>query len=125
MDRQTGLPNQYGPGVTMNQNRGTAELTRVTPARAPAGAGARRRIGGTPALVLLSSLIVSLLAASSAPTPLYAIYQQHWGFSPITPTIVYGVYALTVLASLLTLGRLSDYVGRRRVLLAALAVQVI
>jgi predicted MFS family arabinose efflux permease len=87
--------------------------------------GRQARLSGTPALVLLASLIVSLLAASSAPTPLYAIYQQHWGFSPITTTIVYGVYALTVLASLLTLGRLSDYVGRRPVLLAALAVQVI
>jgi MFS family permease len=86
--------------------------------------GGRVRLGGTPALVLLASLIVSLLAASSAPTPLYAVYQQRWGFSPITTTIVYGVYALTVLASLLTLGRLSDYVGRRPVLLTALAVQV-
>jgi MFS family permease len=82
------------------------------------------RFSGTPALVLLASLIVSLLAASSAPTPLYAIYQQHWGFSPITTTIVFGVYAVAVLASLLTLGRLSDYVGRRPVLLAALTVQV-
>jgi MFS family permease len=86
--------------------------------------GGRARLSGTPALILLASLIVSLLAASSAPTPLYAIYQQRWGFSPITTTIVYGVYALTVLASLLTLGRLSDYVGRRPVLLTALAVQV-
>ncbi|MGH3212459.1 MAG: MFS transporter, partial [Trebonia sp.] len=87
--------------------------------------GGRARLGGTPALVLLASLIVSLLAASSAPTPLYAIYQQRWGFSPITTTIVFGVYALAVLTSLLTLGRLSDYVGRRPVLLAALAVQVV
>ena len=88
-------------------------------------AGGRARLDGTPALVLLSSLIVSLLAASSAPTPLYAIYQQRWGFSPITTTIVFGVYALAVLASLLTLGRLSDYVGRRPVLLAALTVQAV
>lgn len=86
--------------------------------------GRLTRLSGTPALVLLASLIVSLLSASSAPTPLYAIYQQRWGFSPITTTIVFGVYALAVLASLLTLGRLSDYVGRRPVLLAALAVQV-
>src|ERR1700722_12837821 len=93
--------------------------------RRQARAGGRgARLSGTPALVLLASLIVSLLAASSAPTPLYAIYQQRWGFSPITTTIVFGVYALAVLASLLTLGRLSDYAGRRPVLLAALAVQV-
>jgi MFS family permease len=134
----------------MSQNRGTAELGPATVqvggrAAAPVSAtaidlpddplasravrrqGGRRglpRLSGTPALVLLASLIVSLLSASSAPTPLYAIYQQRWGFSPITTTIVFGVYAVAVLASLLTLGRLSDYAGRRPVLLAALTVQV-
>jgi MFS family permease len=85
----------------------------------------RSRLAGMPALVLLASLIVSLLAASAAPTPLYALYQQRWGFSPVTTTIVFGVYALAVLASLLTFGRLSDYAGRRPVLLTALAVQVV
>jgi MFS family permease len=84
-----------------------------------------RRLSGRPALYLLASLIVSLLAASSAPTPLYAAYQAQWGFSAITTTVVFGVYALTVLAALLTLGRLSDHVGRRPVLLAALAVQAV
>src|ERR1700760_4353999 len=144
MDRQTGLPNRDGRGVVMNQNRGTAELAPATvklgglPAaldlpedplsrrairRQGRTDGGRARLSGTPALVLLASLIVSLLAASSAPTPLYAIYQQRWGFSPITTTIVFGVYALAVLASLLTLGRVSDYVGRRPVLLGALTVQ--
>jgi predicted MFS family arabinose efflux permease len=83
------------------------------------------RLSGRPALYLLASLIVSLLAASSAPTPLYASYQRHWGFTPITTTVVFGVYAVAVLASLLVFGRLSDHTGRRPVLLAALAVQVV
>jgi hypothetical protein len=130
----------------MNQNRGTAGFAPARAERAgtpgtgtagirtaldlpedPLSRRAIRRAGlaGLPALVLLASLIVSLLAASSAPTPLYALYQQRWGFTPSTTTIVFGVYALAVLASLLTLGRLSDYVGRRPVLLTALAVQVI
>jgi len=81
------------------------------------------RLTGSPALYLLASLIVSLLAASAAPTPLYATYAERWGFTPITTTVVFGVYAVAVLAALLTLGRLSDHVGRRPVLLAALAVQ--
>ena len=68
---------------------------------------------------------MALLAASAAPTPLYAIYQARWGFTPITTTIVFGVYAVAVLTSLLTLGKLSDHVGRRPVLLAALAVQAV
>ncbi|MGY4929360.1 MFS transporter [Streptomyces sp. 900105755] len=75
------------------------------------------------AFCLLASIIVSFLAASSAPTPLYAVYQAEWGFSPVTTTVVFGVYAIAVLISLLTLGRLSDHLGRRPVLLVALAVQ--
>jgi predicted MFS family arabinose efflux permease len=89
----------------------------------PAALPGAWRLTGRPALYLLASLIVTLLAASAAPTPLYAIYQARWGFTPITTTVVFGVYAVAVLASLLTLGKLSDHVGRRPVLLAALAVQ--
>jgi hypothetical protein len=59
------------------------------------------RLSGRPALYLLASLIVSPLAASAAPTPLYTIYQEHWGFTPITTTVVFGVYAVAVLAALL------------------------
>src|SRR6476659_9447675 len=85
----------------------------------------RRRLSGRPAVFVLASLIVALLASSAAPTPLYAIYQAQWHFTPITTTVVFGVYALSVLASLLTLGKLSDHVGRRPVLLCALTVQAI
>ena len=81
------------------------------------------RLTGRPAMVLLASLVVALLASSAAPTPLYAIYQAQWHFTPITTTVVFGVYAMAVLASLLTLGKLSDHVGRLPVLLTAIAVQ--
>jgi predicted MFS family arabinose efflux permease len=80
------------------------------------------RLSGRPAVFVLASLIVALLASSAAPTPLYAIYQARWHFTPITTTVVFGVYAMAVLAALLTLGRLSDHVGRRPVLLTALTV---
>ena len=79
--------------------------------------------GGIGTLLLLASLVVSLLAASSAPTPIYAIYQAEWGFSPIATTIVFGIYAISVLVALLTLGKLSDHVGRKPVLLVTLVVQ--
>jgi len=80
------------------------------------------KLSGRPAVFVLASLIVALLASSAAPTPLYAIYQAQWHFTPITTTVVFGVYAIAVLAALLTLGKLSDHVGRRPVLLTALAV---
>lgn len=99
---------------------GASDQTPARTARAPGW-----RISGRPALFLLASLTVSLLAASAAPTPLYATYAREWGFTPVTTTIVWGVYAVAVLTALLTLGRLSDYLGRRPVLLAALALQVV
>ena len=80
------------------------------------------RMSGRPAVFVLASLIVALLASSAAPTPLYAIYQAHWHFTPITTTVVFGVYALAVLAGLLAMGKLSDYIGRKPVLLTAIAV---
>jgi MFS family permease len=100
-------------------------LVAAAPATRPRPLSRLSRLSGRPALFLLASLIVSLLAASSAPTPLYATYQVSWHFTPTTTTVVFGVYALAVLASLLVFGRLSDHTGRRPVLLAALTVQVI
>lgn len=71
----------------------------------------------------LAALIVGLaLFAAGVPSPLYGIYLELWGFSPLVLTLVYAVYAFGVLATLILAGRLSDEVGRRPVLLAALAV---
>ena len=75
------------------------------------------------AFYLQGSIIVSFLAGSSAPTPLYAVYQAAWGFSPITITVVFGVYAVAVLGALLVLGSVSDYIGRRPVLFVAALMQ--
>jgi predicted MFS family arabinose efflux permease len=82
-----------------------------------------RTLSPTLAFGLLTSILVMLLASSSAPTPLYATYQAQWGFSAITITVIFGVYAVAVLLSLLVFGALSDHVGRRPVLLAALVIQ--
>jgi MFS family permease len=81
------------------------------------------QLSDSAAFYLQLSIVVSLLAGSSAPTPLYATYQSAWGFTPITVTLVFGVYALAVLSALLTVGALSDYIGRRPVLLVALVLQ--
>ncbi len=74
---------------------------------------------------LLASVTVAFLAAASAPTPLYPRYQAEWALSSLDVTVIFGVYALAVLASLLVFGRLSDHLGRRPVLLASLGVQLL
>jgi len=83
----------------------------------------RGRLSPAAAFVLLSSLTVSFLAGSAAPTPLYPFYQAQWGFSPVMVTVVFGIYAVAVLSALLVAGRLSDYIGRRPVLLIATVTQ--
>jgi hypothetical protein len=95
----------------------------LTPAALPqARAG---RLSASAAFYLQASIMVSFLAGSSAPTPLYAVYQAEWGFSPITVTVVFGIYAIAVLGALLTLGALSDHLGRRPILIAAATLQAV
>jgi len=65
------------------------------------------------------------LAFSAVPTPLYITYQQRDHFSTLMITVVYAVYAIGVIASLFLGGHVSDWVGRRRVLVPALAVNVL
>jgi MFS family permease len=60
------------------------------------------------------------LYASSAPSPLYDSYAALWGFSTAVLTLIYATYAIGVLVALLLAGRLSDDIGRRPVLIAAL-----
>jgi predicted MFS family arabinose efflux permease len=90
------------------------------PAALPARVGC---LSPTVTFYLLASIVLFFLAGSSAPTPLYMVYQAAWGFSPVTVTVIFGIYALAVLATLLTMGSLSDYIGRRPVLIVATAVQ--
>jgi MFS family permease len=69
----------------------------------------------------VAALVVGLgLFASVTPSPLYRSYSVLWHFSPLTLTLIYATYAFGVLASLLLAGGVSDEVGRRPVLLAAL-----
>lgn len=83
--------------------------------------GARTRTARRAASFALdASILAALLAASSAPTPLYPRYQDAWGLSALTITVVFSAYALTLLLALLTTGALSDHLGRRPVLVGAL-----
>jgi MFS family permease len=73
---------------------------------------------------LVAFTTAAFAAASSAPSPLYPVYQVDFGFSSITLTAIFAVYVFALMASLLTVGRLSDYVGRRVVFAGSLVVEV-
>lgn len=60
------------------------------------------------------------MAGTTLPTPLYGLYREELGFSELMVTVVFAVYALGVITTLLLAGNISDEAGRRPVLLAAL-----
>ncbi|MEN5028857.1 MFS transporter [Pseudomonas sp. Ps21-P2] len=76
-------------------------------------------------LVFLAFVLLCFFAASSAPTPLYHLYQQAWGFSSALFTVIFAVYALSLLATLLMFGSLSDYLGRRPVIFIGLLLEIV
>jgi MFS family permease len=52
--------------------------------------------------------------------PIYPQYRERWGFS--VTMLIFAVYVAGLLGALLTVGSLSDHLGRRPVLAATLLV---
>lgn len=73
-------------------------------------------------MVAIASIISVSFAGSVLVTPLYALYQRKFGFSEITLTLIYAVYVVGNVASLLLFGQVSDQIGRKRVTMPALLV---
>jgi predicted MFS family arabinose efflux permease len=71
-----------------------------------------------------AALLVNM-AFSAVPTPLYVLYQRRDHFSTITVTLVYSVYAVGVIGSLFLGGHVSDWLGRKRVFVPALLINVV
>ncbi|WP_228920784.1 MFS transporter [Streptomyces sp. DH20] len=76
---------------------------------------------GWRACLLGGAVFAVCMTGTTLPTPLYPLYQEKFGFSELTVTVVYAVYAFAVIAALLLAGNASDAVGRRPVLLWGLA----
>ena len=85
----------------------------------------RRTLPRPVAFWLGGAVLFLMLAASAATAPLYPVYQAKWRFSPTTLTAVFAVFVLFVLVTLLLFGSLSDHVGRRRVIVAGIAVEIV
>jgi MFS family permease len=71
---------------------------------------------------VLAVALMVMMASTSAPSPIYPLYLQRWGFSVTMLTVIFAVYVAGLLAALLTAGSLSDHLGRRPVLVTSLLV---
>jgi MFS family permease len=84
-----------------------------------------RRLSDPASFTAIAVLAVLFPAASSAPSPLYVVYQQEWHFSAATLTAIFAVYVIGLVAALLVVGALSDHVGRRPVLAGAIGLEAV
>lgn len=67
------------------------------------------------------TVLVLFATGTSLITPLIPIYQDRLGFPDVVVTLFLGCYVAALVPSMLTLGQLSDRVGRRPVVLVAIA----
>jgi MFS family permease len=81
----------------------------------------RSRKDAGPFAVVACTLFV-LLLDGNLPTPLYGVYREEFGFSGTTLTLIFAVYAIALIPSLLVFGQLSDRIGRRPVIAGGLAL---
>jgi MFS family permease len=105
----------------------TAARQRVNPAQVTLRSAEPGRValaGYGAGFWLIALVFLTGMAFSTVPTPLYPLYQLRDGFSTFTVTIVFAVYTVGVLTSLMLAGQVSDLVGRKKVLTVALALEL-
>jgi MFS family permease len=69
--------------------------------------------------ILTAGVLVAMMMGGTLPIPLYVLYEKQMGFGPLGVTVVFAAYVIGTLFALLTLGDLSDHIGRRRVMAIA------
>ncbi|WP_436528181.1 MFS transporter [Actinoplanes sp. HUAS TT8] len=73
---------------------------------------------------MIAAVFLIAMAFSTVPTPLYPLYVARDGFSTFTVTVVFAVYAVGVVTSLVLAGHISDWVGRKKILIPALGFEL-
>ncbi|CAD6008170.1 MFS transporter [Agreia sp. COWG] len=74
---------------------------------------------------IVALVFLLVMAYSTVPTPLYPLYQQRDGFPAFVVTVIFAAYAVGVIVSLYLAGHVSDWLGRRRVLVIAVIVSAL
>lgn len=76
-------------------------------------------------LVVVTGAFASMLFSANLVAPLYAGYSERFGFSTAVLALIFAVYAVVLIPSLLIFGQISDRFGRRRVIAAGLGLAIV
>jgi MFS family permease len=75
--------------------------------------------------IYATATAITFSAVAGAPTPIYRIYRETLGLTPFAITFIFAIYSFTMIAAFLTIARLSDYVGRKPMILLALGLNAV
>jgi hypothetical protein len=68
---------------------------------------------------VIAAAFFTVMAFSTLPTPLYALYQQRDGFATFLITVIFAAYGIYFA------GHISDWLGRRRIILIAIVIEIV
>lgn len=111
INRRTGVPGSRQDGNAVDD---------VTPVPARGG-----RLSHATSFWVVSIAFLTLMSFTTLPTPLYPLYQQRDGFSEFMITVIFAAYGVGVLAGLILAGHISDQVGRRRMILVSVGLELV
>ena len=83
-----------------------------------------RGVGHSVGFWIVAAVFVVTMAYSTVPTPLYPLYEQRDGFPVSLVTVIYSAFAVGVMLSLCLFGHVSDWFGRRPMLLIAVGISI-
>src|SRR5215831_9276334 len=116
----SGPPGHAAVAASRSQSRATEYLvTTASPTGSAASsipASSKRR-----GYRLAAGVLLVTMAGGTLPIPLYVLYERQMGFGPLGVTVVFAAFVVGTVLVLLTLGDLSDHIGRRKVLAIAVA----
>jgi MFS family permease len=84
-----------------------------------------RGVGHGAGFWIVAAVFLTTMAYSTVPTPLYPLYEQRDDFPVSLVTVIYSAFAVGVMLSLYLFGHVSDWFGRRRMLVIAVAISVV
>ena len=108
----------------MDPDPQNGDMSISSPTR-PVSLVTRRAVGPGAGFWIAAASFLVVMAYSTVPTPLWSLYQRRDGFSTFAITIAFAAYAVGVVISLLLAGHLGDTLGRRRILLVAIGLEMV
>jgi MFS family permease len=83
----------------------------------------RLAVSSTTGFWMVALAFMVVMAIGALPTPLYVLYERRDHLTGLLVTVIFAAYAVGVVASLFLSGHVSDWLGRRRVLIPAILLQ--